>query len=117
MQSVEQALDFWRDWRDMCYEMTFFTLWSNRWARAFGRSHEARRALKSADELRGLPEVAAALTQIDKGGFAEAVIRMLILMVDSRGNVRRDRLERSSRVLTLDEPFASLGAENRAIII
>ncbi|MDO5612670.1 MAG: DUF3141 domain-containing protein [Paracoccus sp. (in: a-proteobacteria)] len=117
VQSVEQALDFWRDWRDMCYEMTFFGMWSNPWARAFGQSHEARRTLKDAGELRGLPEVASALTQIDKGGFAEAVIRMLILMVDSRGNVRRDRLERSSRVLTCDEPFASLGAEKRAIII
>ena len=54
---------------------------------------------------------------MDRGGFAEAVIRMLILMADKRGDVRRDRLERSSMVLTQDEPFASLGAERRAMII
>ena len=42
---------------------------------------------------------------------------MLILLAGSRGSVRRDRLERSSRILTRDEPFASLGAERRAALI
>jgi tellurite resistance protein len=54
---------------------------------------------------------------IDRGGFAEGVIRMLILLAESRGSVRRDRLERSSRVSTRDEPFASLGEERRAALI
>ncbi|MDO5603896.1 MAG: DUF3141 domain-containing protein [Paracoccus sp. (in: a-proteobacteria)] len=115
--AMEQGLDLWRDWRDMCHEMTFYGLWANPWARRFGRGHELRRTLKSADELRALPEVSEALMRIAQGGFAEAVIRMLILMADSRGNVRRDRLERSGRVLTMDEPFAGLGAEKRAMII
>ena len=60
--------------------------------------------------LRYLPEVQAILLNIDRGGFAEAVIRMLIMMAESRGPVRRDRLERSAKVLGHDEPFASLGA-------
>ncbi|MDO5647041.1 DUF3141 domain-containing protein [Paracoccus sp. (in: a-proteobacteria)] len=115
--AAEQGLDFWRDCRDMGYELAFHSFWSTPAARAFGRNHQARRTLKSSDELRGLPEVATALAQIEQGGFAEAVIRMLILMADNRGNVRRDRLERSGRVLTCDEPFASLGAERRAMII
>jgi hypothetical protein len=41
----------------------------------------------------------------------------LILMADSRGTVRRDRLERSARMLAKEEPFASLGAEGRAALI
>jgi pimeloyl-ACP methyl ester carboxylesterase len=117
VQGVEQVIDFWRDCRDMAYEMTFFTMWANPWMRGFGRTHEARRTLKSTDELRGLPEVAKALFNIERGGFAEAVVRMLVLLAENRGTVRRDRLERSSRVLTQDEPFASLGAEQRALII
>lgn len=117
VQMAEQAIDVWRDSRDMAFELAFHALWGNPFARAFGRTHEARRTLKSADELRGLPEVAAALYNIDRGGFEEAVIRMLILLADNRGSVRRDRLERSSRVLTRDEPFRSLGAERRAMII
>ena len=68
-------------------------------------------------ELRFLPEVQAILLGLDRGGFEEAVIRMLILMAQSRGTVRRDRLERSAHVLTSDEPFASLGAEMRAALI
>ncbi len=117
VQMAEQAIDVWRDSHDMAFELAFHALWGNPFARAFGRTHEARRTLKSADELRGLPEVAAALYNIDRGGFEEAVIRMLILLADNRGSVRRDRLERSSRVLTRAEPFRSLGAERRAMII
>lgn len=117
VEGVEQAIDLMRDTRDMMYEMTFFTMWSNPWMRVFGRSHEARRTVKNSDELRGLPEVAAALYNIERGGFAEAVVRMLVLLAENRKGVRRDRLERSSKVLTQDEPFKSLGAERRALII
>lgn len=116
-RGIEQAIDLWRDSRDMAYELTFHSLWGNPWARAFGRTHETRRTLKDLQELRALPEVAGALYNIDRGGFAEAVIRMLILLADNRGQVRRDRLERSARVLTRDAPFAELGAERRAMII
>lgn len=57
------------------------------------------------------------LLGVDTGGFEAAVIRMLILLAESRGSVRRDRLERSAEVLTTHEPFASLGAEKRAALI
>ncbi|MDF3607958.1 DUF3141 domain-containing protein [Paracoccus sp. DMF-8] len=117
VDSVEQAIDLCRDTRDMMYELAFYGLWATPLARAFGRTHEAHRTLKSTDELRSLPEVAAALHNIERGGFAEAVIRMLVLLAENRKGVRRDRLERSSRVLTQDEPFKSLGAEHRALII
>ena len=42
---------------------------------------------------------------------------MLVLLADNRGEVRRDRLERSSRVLTQYEPFGALGAARRAAVI
>jgi pimeloyl-ACP methyl ester carboxylesterase len=117
VQSTEQMIDLWRDTRDLGFELAFHGLWGTPWARTFGRSHEARRTLKDLQELRGLPEVLHALQAIDQGGFAEAVIRMLVLLADNRGQVRRDRLERSSRVLTQDEPFRSLGAERLASMI
>lgn len=117
VEGMTQAIDLWRDQRDMMVELAFHMMWGTPWARAFGRSHELRRTLKDRAELRALPEVQAALAGIEEGGFCEAVIRMLVLMADNRKGVRRDRLERSSRVLTEDEPFASLGAEARAAII
>ena len=82
-----------------------------------GDSHAFERTRKDPKELRFLPEVQAILLGVDRGGFEEAVIRMLILLAESRGSVRRDRLERSAKVLTNDEPFASLGAERRAALI
>jgi len=117
VEGMTQAIDLWRDQRDLMVELAFHTMWGTPWARAFGRSHELRRTLKDQSELRALPEVRDALDGIAEGGFAEAVIRMLVLLAENRKGVRRDRLERSSRVLTEDEPFASLGAERRAEII
>ena len=114
---IEQWLDMMRDFKAAWQEMTFFSLWASPWARRFGRSHAPRRTLKNAAELRALPEVQSALLHISAGGFVEAVIRMLLLLAESRGNVRRDRLERSARVLTQDEPFRSLSMDERAKII
>ena len=79
-----------------------------------GASHAFERARLSAKELLFLPEVQEILLGVDRGGFEEAVIRMLILLAESRDEVRRDRLERSAHVLTKDETFAALGAEGAA---
>ena len=117
VQSTENMIDFWRDSRDMGMELFFHSVWGSPWARSFGRTHEAKRTLKTQSELRGLPEVATALMTMEHGGFPEAVVRMLVLLAEDRGTVRRDRLERSAQVLTQDEPFRSLGAERRAMII
>ena len=106
-----------RDIRDAWYEQLFYLMWSNPWARTFGKTHEVRRTLKNDLELRLLPEVQAALRNISRGGFAEAVVRMLILLAESRGAVRRDRLERSARVLTQDEPFRSMTSDERKMLI
>lgn len=112
-----QSLDMTRDVRDAWYETVFFGIWGAPWMRWFGRTHQPKRALKNAAELRMLPEVQSALRHVDKGGFPEAVVRMLILLAESRGNVRRDRLERSARVLTQDEPFISLSTDERKMMI
>tara|TARA_Y100001933_G_scaffold243308_1_gene271839 strand:- start:1050 stop:1802 length:753 start_codon:yes stop_codon:yes gene_type:complete len=117
IEAATQVIDLWRDQRDMMVELAFFSIWGTPWARAFGRRHELRRTLKDQTELRALPQVQAALEHMEEGGFAEAVIRMLVLLAENRKGVRRDRLERSNRVLNEDEPFASLGAEARARII
>jgi pimeloyl-ACP methyl ester carboxylesterase len=114
---IEQAMDFQRDLSDMAKELAFFSIWGSEAASRYGQSHAAGRTRKNMTELRGLPEAQMALARIGQGGFVEAVIRMLIMLAESRGGVRRDRLERSAQVLTTDQPFASLSAEQRALII
>ncbi|WP_439329661.1 DUF3141 domain-containing protein [Candidatus Rhodoblastus alkanivorans] len=116
-EGVVQTLDFWRDIRDFAYEMTFFGIYGNPWLRRLGAPNAYARKRLDPGELAHLPEVQEILLAVDRGGFDVAVIRMLILMAESRGTVRRNRLERSAKVLSQDEPFASLGAEKRAAII
>ncbi|MGD9656270.1 MAG: DUF3141 domain-containing protein [Methylocystis sp.] len=114
---ILQALDFMRDVRDAAYEATFLSVYGSPLMTWVGVPNAFERTRKDPKELRWLPEVQAILMSIDRGGFAEAVIRMLILLAESRGSVRRDRLQRSAHVLTSDEPFVSLGAEGRAALI
>lgn len=113
----EQSIDFFRDVRDAMYENAFFSMWATPWASTFGQPNLPGRTLKNEAELRALPEVQTALHHLSQGGFAEAVIRMLILLADSRGEVRRDRLERAGQVLTEDEPFRSLSTDRKRQII
>jgi hypothetical protein len=82
-----------------------------------GEPFAFERTRKDPEELRFLPEVQAILLGVERGGFEEAVIRMLILIAEARTSVRRDRLERAAKVLSQDEPFASLGLERRAALI
>lgn len=42
---------------------------------------------------------------------------MMVMMADSRGQVRRSRLERASRLLTMDAPFRALDTKRRAMLI
>ena len=114
---IEMSFDMMRDMRDMMYETSFLSIYGSPFMHWIGESHAFKRTKKDPKELRLLPEVRAILMGVDRGGFEEAVIRMLILLADTRGNIRRDRLERSAKVLTKDEPFAALGSERRAALI
>jgi pimeloyl-ACP methyl ester carboxylesterase/tellurite resistance protein len=114
---VEQTLDLWRDVRDAAYESTFFMLYGGAFMHWVGRYDNFTRTHKDRGELRLMPQAQAALMNVGRGHFAEAVIRMLLLLSEARGSVRRDRLERSAHMLSADEPFASLGAERRAQLI
>jgi Protein of unknown function (DUF3141) len=115
--SVANTLDAFRDARDAMYELAFLGVYSSPAMLRLGEKFAFERTRKDPKMLRYLPEVQAVLLNVDRGTFEEAVIRMLILMAESRATVRRDRLERSAKVLAHDEPFASLGPEKRAGLI
>jgi hypothetical protein len=115
--TVEAGMTFCRDVLDACQELSFFAIWGNP---MLSRLADARRSgvgVQIGETLRELPAVQAALMNVDRGGYAEAVIRMLIMMARSRGEVRQSRLERSREMLSNTEPFRSLGAEWRARLI
>ncbi len=110
MQTVSDMRGFWS-------EMIFLGIYAGPWGQWYGDPLQQRRARKSPEELRALPVVADALAEIERGGLAEAVVRMLVLLADSRGNVRRDRLERSAELLSSKPPFNALDPITRARMI
>ncbi|HTO79146.1 MAG TPA: alpha/beta fold hydrolase [Methylocystis sp.] len=116
-EGVMQAFDLWRDLRDAMIETTFLSIYGSPLMHWVGRDYDYRRAQLRPEELRYLPKVEAALHHVDRGGFSEAVIRMMLMLSGARGSVRRDRLERSAHMLSHDKPFASLGQAKRAQII
>jgi len=116
-EAFEQSIDLVRDVRDMWYELTFLGIYASPVMSLVGDRFNFQRTRKDPDELRTQPEVLAHLLNINRGGYAEAVIRMLILLANARGSVRRSRLERSSQMLTMTEPFAAMGSDGRAALI
>jgi hypothetical protein len=61
--------------------------------------------------------VQEAIKRAKTGGYAEGIIRMLVLLARARGAVRRDRLERSDRLLHAHAPFNSMTHEMRRRMI
>ena len=115
--AVEAQMNFATSVRGLLAEMAFLAVYAGPWGHWYGQKNTGKRTRKSVAELRALPPVAEALARIEQGGFAEAVVRMLILLANARGNVRKDRLDRSAAVMQTHEPFASMGAGERAHLI
>ena len=98
-------------------EMSFHLLWSLPPVAALGAPRSQIISEAPQEDLRSLVQVQDALDRIEQGGFAEGVIRMLILMAHSRREVRRSRLERSNLMLVTTEPFASMRPKTRTRLI
>ncbi|MGF1477594.1 MAG: DUF3141 domain-containing protein [Geminicoccaceae bacterium] len=114
---VEQGWNTLRDLRALALETSFLALYANPLAIWYGAPYARRRTRKTADELRALPEVQIALDRIALGGLAEAVVRMLVLVADTRADVRQDRLARAAEVMANNEPFTAMDAAARSRMI
>jgi len=111
---VEQSWDMVRDWRDAMIEIGFHALYNTPWMRAIAAEAPGQRVEHDASLF---PEVRDALARIEAGDYKAAIIRMLLLLAQARGSVRRDRLERSNRMLHSRAPFDTMKAEDRARLI
>jgi hypothetical protein len=114
--SVERGFDLLRDWRDAWVETAFHALYGGLAALGVAAEPLTDRADAMPDAATA-PELRAALSRIADGGYAEAVVRMLILLADARGGVRRDRLARSNALLTGESPFRDLSTAARQALI
>jgi pimeloyl-ACP methyl ester carboxylesterase len=114
---VEQGMNFWRDVKTMTDELTFFALYANPFVARLVEGRATDPNARIGEGLRELPQVQAALMNLTRGGYAEGVIRMLILLAKARGSVRQSRLERSNAILQSSEPFKSMGDAVRSQVI
>jgi pimeloyl-ACP methyl ester carboxylesterase len=115
--TVEHAMNSWRDWRDAWTEAAFHAVYGSLAAFGVAEATPEEEAAETADALAEAPEVRAALSRVAEGGYGEAVVRMMILLARARGGVRRSRLARSQAVLTGEAPFADMTAAARQALI
>ena len=111
---IERSWDLYRDVRDVAIELTFHSLYGTPWMKQIGA---ARQGPAQTHDVNKFPQVQEAIKKAKLGGYAEGIVRMLVLLARARGSVRRDRLERSNQLLHARPPFNSMTAEARSRII
>ncbi|MBV8423345.1 MAG: DUF3141 domain-containing protein [Hyphomicrobiales bacterium] len=111
---AERSWNLYRDMRDAAIELTFHTLYGTPWMKRLGAARHAR---PQSHDVSKFPHVQEAMKKAKAGGYAEGIVRMLLLLARARGAVRRDRLERSDRLLHVRPPFNSMTPETRSRLI
>jgi pimeloyl-ACP methyl ester carboxylesterase len=111
---TEHGWNLYRDTRDAAIEIGFHALYGTPWMKRLGAARHAR---PRSHDVSKFPHVQQAIRKAKMGGYAEGVIRMLILLARARGAVRRDRLERSDKLLHSRPPFNSMTPEVRSHMI
>ena len=111
---VEQVFAFFRDTRDAAIELAFHSLYGTPWMKRIG---VAERPLPHAHHARDFPQVQDAIKRLKMGGYAEGIVRMLVLLARARGAVRREKLERSDKLLHGRPPFNSMTSQARSRMI
>jgi pimeloyl-ACP methyl ester carboxylesterase len=116
--SVEYGFNVMRDLRDAWVETAFHGVYGTLHAAGVtGEDYEAEAEAARDSVTTDAPQRAEAEAKLAQGGYAEAVIRMMILLADARGAVRRSRLARSNQLLTTEAPFAQMSAAERMAVI
>ncbi|WP_165923301.1 DUF3141 domain-containing protein [Bosea sp. BK604] len=115
--AIEQNLDLYRDLRDAMQEISFNAIYGSPFMRAIGANGLVGRDQTTAENLLMLPEIRAALDHIEQGGEAEGMVRMLELLSQARGYVRRSRLERELQIFATEKPFSTMDEEKRSRLI
>lgn len=114
---IEQGLNLFRDTRDALLEVTFHAVYGSPFMRMIGADGLAARERASAGNMLMRPEVRGALDRIEQGGEAEGTVRMLELLSEAYGYVRRSRLERQLEMFAAEEPFRSMDDDELSRLI
>nr|WP_236638352.1 DUF3141 domain-containing protein [Mangrovicoccus ximenensis] len=114
---MEAGLNMMRDMREFQQEMSFLGLYLGPLAMRYGAHRNYERARKDPSLLGQSPEVQIQLNRMCIGGLSEGLIRMLVIIAGTRGDVRADRLARSLETLHKRAPLNELSTHERVEII
>ncbi len=114
---LETQLNLYRSMRDSMTETSFFSIYTSPLIKAIISPKDSGLPKHSMVDVRQMPEVHNALALVDKGGLAEGVVRILHLLNDARGYVRRTRLERELIALGHSKLFPDMDHEDIVKIV
>jgi pimeloyl-ACP methyl ester carboxylesterase/tellurite resistance protein len=111
---VATQLDAARIARDALTEMGFLATYANPLLRP---RPELAKPFQPPAEPASDPSVRLPAEDVERGGYADAIVRMCVILSRAGGQLRQDRLERFSAMLHTRAPFDSLSAETRRRMI
>lgn len=114
---IETQLNMYRSMRDSMTETSFFSIYTSPLIKAIISPKDSGLPKHSMVDVRQLPEVLKALANVDQGGLAEGVVRILHLLNEARGYVRRTRLERELIALGHSKLFPDMDHEDIVKIV
>lgn len=109
---IETQFNLYKNWRDAMTETTFFSIYTSPLVKSMIAPLNSDAPKHRVVDVRQMPEVHSALAQIEHGGIAEAVVRILHLLNSARGYVRRTRLERELIALGHSSLFPNMAHED-----
>jgi pimeloyl-ACP methyl ester carboxylesterase len=116
--AVETSIGAWADLRDASMETAFHAIYGGLAAMGVTGDDTAAEAEAARRSVTMEPsQHVDARAKVAAGGYAEAVVRMMILLADARGGVRRTRLARSNALLTTEPPFVGMSPVARQAMI
>jgi len=111
---IERSLNYWRDMRDAWIEFGFHTLYGTPWMKSYA---EQAPSLPPVPDTSKLPEIRDVLERAKQGGYSEAILRMLILLLRASGTIRKEGLEDVDAMLHTRPPFSSMSPDRRRKMI
>ncbi len=114
---IEYGWDALKDCREAMIENSFLAFWASPQAVEYGKALSFRRPRVPMQDLHSLTSIQNALKKIDKGGVAAAIVRIVLMVADTRTEVRGEKLERFNEVLTTWAPFKSMEPKERNFLI
>lgn len=112
--AVAQQIDLWHDLTEAATEFGFHALYANPLLRP--RPELLARYKAPPAETDG-QEAQAAVARVDRGGYAEGIVRMCVILSRAGGQFRQDRLERFAALLHTRAPFDTMSAATRRRMI